>query len=136
MEKATFEIINPKSLYDATTYGYSHIAHITGQFQLVFVAGQGGENQEGYLEKDFRSQVRQAFHNIKTALDEVGLTVNDIAKLTTLIVDYDAEKHQILNEESERLWPARNFPTQTLIPVTKLALEIMLFEVEAIAVKA
>ncbi len=135
MKNRNFDIINPASLYDATTYGYSHIAITKKATQLVFIAGQGGENKDGIINKDFRLQVKQAFQNLQLALDEVGLSMQDIAKLTTMIVDYDAEKHQILIDESLKIWPNRDFPTQSLIPVAKLALEIMLFEVEAIAVK-
>jgi len=131
-----FEILNPKTLYNPTPYGYSHIASIHPNSKLVFVAGQGGEDVEGNIHPDFRTQVKQAFENIKKALKDVGLDMTDIVKLTTLIVDHDASKHQILTEESGLIWSHQIFPVQTLIPVPKLALEEMLFEIDAIAVKA
>ena len=131
-----FNIINPKALYDPTPNGYSHMASVPSHSELVFVAGQGGEDENGTINADFRAQVKQAFRNIEMALEEAGLEMKDIFKLTTLIVDYDASKHKILIEESELIWTDGLFPTQSLIPVHKLALEEMLFEVEAIAVKA
>ncbi|MEN7547594.1 RidA family protein [Rapidithrix thailandica] len=130
------QILNPQSLYNPTPYGYSHMASVQAGSHLVFVAGQGGEDREGNLQADFRAQVKQAFANIQKALAEVHLEMKDIVKLSTLIVDYDAAKHQVLIEESRHIWPDKVYPAQTLIPVPKLALEDMLFEVEAIAVKA
>ncbi len=134
-DKTTFEIVNPKSLYDPTPYGYSHMARVNPGAGFMFVAGQGGENEQGAITGDFRAQVRQAFENIRKALESQGLGMKDIAKLTTLIVDYDSAKHQVLVEESLLIWPDKVFPAQTLIPVTRLALDEMLFEVEAMAVK-
>jgi enamine deaminase RidA (YjgF/YER057c/UK114 family) len=75
---------------------------------LIFVAGQGGEDAEGNIHPDFRTQVRQAFENIKKALQEVELEMTDIAKLTTLIVDYETSKHQILTEESRLFYLAES----------------------------
>lgn len=129
-------ITNPETLYDPVSYGYSHVAEVKGDTRLIFIAGQGGEDAEGNIQPEFRAQVRQAFENVKKALQSVGLEMSDIAKLTTLIVDYDAAKHQILIEESASVWQEKVYPVQTLIPVPKLALEEMLFEVEVVAVQA
>ncbi len=43
--------------------------------------------------------------------------MENIAKLTTLVVDYDEEKHEVLIEESIKIWPDQRFPVNTLIPV-------------------
>lgn len=131
----THSISNPEGLYDPVPNGYSHLATVKPESELIFVAGQGGEYKDGTYEPDFRKQVRQAFQNVRTALRSQQYEIEHIVKLTTLIVDYDSQKHKILTEESNRLWPDKHFPAQTLIPVPKLALEEMLFEVEAIAVK-
>ena len=70
--KAGFDILNPKALYNPIPYGYSHVASIHPHSKLIFVAGQGGEDAEGNIHLDFRTQVRQAFENIKKALQEVA----------------------------------------------------------------
>lgn len=57
----------------------------------------------------------------------------DVAKLTVLIVDHSEEKLHILSKELERAFGPGPKPTCTLIPVPRLALDGMLFEVEAIA---
>lgn len=128
----THSISNPEGLYDPVPNGYSHLATVKSERELIFVSGQGGEHTDGTYEPDFRKQVRQAFQNVKTALQSQQSKIEHIVKMRMLIVDYDAQKHKILTEESNRLWPDKKFPAQTLIPVPKLALEEMLFEVEAI----
>ena len=62
--------------------------------------------------------------------------MHDIAKLTTLVVDYDEAKRQVLIEESQKIWPDLNFPVNTLIPVARLALKGLLIEIDATAVEA
>lgn len=133
IRKKNLKILNPSKLYDPKPYGFSHMAVVNTE-KLVLVSGQGGEDAAGNLTRDFRHQVQQAFENIEIALTASGLEMKDIAKLTTLIVDFDESKHQILIEESKKIWKDEVYPAHTLIPVNRLALDPMLFEVEAIAV--
>jgi enamine deaminase RidA (YjgF/YER057c/UK114 family) len=134
MEKATLEITNPIGIYDPRAHGYSHVASVPADSQLVFVAGQGGSRTDGVLSDDFRTQVIIVFENIALALKSKNLTMANIAKLTTLVADYDDEKHHILIEESTKIWPDLKFPVNTLIPVQRLALNGMLIEIDATAV--
>jgi len=131
-----FTLTNPAGLYDPAPNGYSHVAELQPGARLAFIAGQGGENEKGELSADFREQVRQAFNNLSIALDAVGATTGDVAKLTVLIVDHSEEKLHIFGEELSRAFGPAMKPTCTLIPVPRLALDGMLFEVEAIAVLA
>ena len=134
-QAAVVRLINPPGLYDPAPHGYSHVAVIPPGARLVIVSGQGGENERGELTPDFRAQVRQAFRNLQVALTAGGAALGDIAKLTLLIVDHNDEKLAVFGAELDRVWPAgRMKPACTLIPVERLALEGMLFEVEAMAV--
>ncbi|SHG58609.1 RidA family protein [Pedobacter caeni] len=128
------EISNPKGLYDPRPHGYSHVTAVPVNSSLVFVAGQAGTNEKGELSADFRTQVRFTLKNIETALKSKGLTLRHIAKLTTLVVDYGPEKHKILIEESQKAWPDEKYPVNTLIPVSRLALDGMQIEIDATAV--
>ncbi len=127
--------INPDALFDPTPYGFSHVAIVPAGKKFVFIAGQGGEeNKEGKLSGCFRTQVRQALTNIQTALKTHNLDMNAVVKVTTLVVDYDQQKLQIIIEEFEKMWPDKNFPVNTLIPVPGLALVEMQVEIDAIAI--
>lgn len=134
MKEQALEITNPEGIYDPRAHGYSHVASVSAKDLLVFVAGQGGSKTDGILSNDFRTQVKIVFENIEIALSSKGLKMQNIAKLTTLVVNYDDEKHQVLIEESNRVWPDLKFPVNTLIPVARLALDGMLIEIDATAV--
>lgn len=132
----TFRLNNPPGLYDPSANGYSHVAALPPGMRLVYIAGQGGENEKGELQADFRAQVRQALHNLATALGSVGATTKDVVKLTVLIVDHTEERLIVFGEELGRAFGPGAKPTCTLIPVPRLALDGMLFEVEATAALA
>jgi enamine deaminase RidA (YjgF/YER057c/UK114 family) len=134
-QAAALRLINPPGLYDPAPHGYSHVAVIAPGARLVIVSGQGGENERGELAPDFRAQVRQAFRNLEVAVTAGDAALGDVAKLTLLIVGQNDEKLGIFGAEFDRVWPAgRMKPACTLIPVGRLALHGMLFEVEATAV--
>ncbi|KRT16495.1 hypothetical protein ASU31_10045 [Pedobacter ginsenosidimutans] len=134
MEKTNLEISNPEGIYDPRSHGYSHVASVSANSSLVFVAGQGGSRTDGVLSDDFRTQVSTVFENIALALKSKNLGMANIAKLTTLVVDYDEAKHEILIEESNKIWADQKFPVNTLIPVQRLALSGMLIEIDATAI--
>lgn len=133
-DRAAFGLSNPAGLYDPVPNGYSHLATLAAGARLVLPAGQGGEDTEGKLPGDFRLQVRQAFANLLTALAAAGAGPRDIARLTVLVVDHTEEKLQVFGEEQDRALGADTMkPACTLIPVPRLALDGMLFEIEAVA---
>lgn len=125
---------NPAGLYDPAPNGYSHLAIIDSKAKLIVVSGQGGETEDGTLDPDFRTQVRQALRNLSTAVVAAGGALELIAKLTVLIVDHTQERLAVFGEELGRLLGDNLKPACTLIPVPRLALDGMLFEVEALAV--
>ncbi|MDO7219687.1 RidA family protein [Acinetobacter nosocomialis] len=133
MNKETFRIINPSTLYNPTPNAYSHIAVVQNFKNIIHIAGQGGEDSKGELSPNFEEQTTQVFNNIQNALTATEAKISDIAVLRVLIVDHSDEKHQILIKIMQNLWKNHPFPACTLIPVPRLALERMLIEVEATA---
>lgn len=125
---------NPPGLYDPAPNGYSHVAAVGAGQRLLFVAGQGGENAAGALEPDFRLQLRQAFRNLTTALAAAGAGPDRVAKLTLLVVDHSEARLKLIGDELTATFGPGPKPACTLVPVPRLALDGMLFEVEAIAV--
>ena len=130
------KITNPDSLFNPAPYGFSHVVSVPANGEFIFIAGQGGEeNTEGKLSNDFRTQVAYALKNIGIALKTQDADMNNVIKVTTLVVNHDEEKLAIIVEEFKRMWPDSNFPVNTLIPVPRLALDGMLVEIDAIAFK-
>jgi enamine deaminase RidA (YjgF/YER057c/UK114 family) len=127
-------ISNPEGLYDPAGYGYSHVAQVAQGSRLVYVAGQGGELQGGGYAEGFQAQVKQAFHNLLTALRSAGAGPKDVAKLTVFIVDHSEAKLGVYGAELMAAWGDVPKPACTLVPVPRLALDVMLFEIEAVAV--
>ncbi len=113
--------------------GYSHAVVAEGSNRIAYIAGQGGEDETSALSSDFAEQVRQAYDNLATALDAVGATPQQVTKLTTYVVDYDPSMLDVMTRHANEIF-GTSLPAQTLVPVPRLALDGMLFEVDAIAV--
>jgi enamine deaminase RidA (YjgF/YER057c/UK114 family) len=130
--KAKTTIVNPDGLYDPAPNGYSHAVIASGR-RIVMVAGQGGEDASGALSPDFADQVKQAYANLRRVLDAVGARPDQVAKLTTYVAGYDQSLLPAMTKEVTAMFGAA-LPAQTLVPVPRLALDGMLFEVDAVAV--
>ncbi len=127
------DIVNSNELYDPAPNGYSHAVVATGGSRVAYIAGQGGEDKSGNLSDLFSDQVKQAYLNLKAALESVGAMPQQVTKLTTYVVDYDESKLEIMTEAIRETF-GDALPAQTLVPVPRLALDGMKFEVDAIAV--
>lgn len=125
---------NPPGLYDPAPNGYSHIAIVEAGARTLHIAGQGGEDASGRLAEDFEAQVRQAFDNLRTALHAAGAAPRDVARLTVLIAGHSEDRLRTLGAALREGWAGAPLPACTLIPVPRLALDGMLFEVDATAV--
>ncbi|MFD0321433.1 RidA family protein [Lysobacter gummosus] len=134
--RPVFALSNPAGLYDPAPNGYSHLAQVEAGARWILVAGQGGETADGALDPDFRAQVRQAMANLITALAAAGAGPRDVVKFTVLVVDHSHERLHVFGEELVAAFGADHRPACTLIPVPRLALDGMLFEIEASAAVA
>lgn len=129
---------NPDGLPKPEVYRQLSIA--TGS-RLVFLAGQVARDADGNKvgEGDFAAQVEQAYLNIGTALNEIGGSFDDVAKLTIYVVDWSAEKMPLLGEGVARA--AAKLGVDPVKPITLLGVAALgepdlLVEVEATAVLA
>ncbi len=133
---AEIKFINPTGLYDPSENGYTHVVIAPPGATTVYISGQGGEDEKGNLAIDnFIAQLKQAFTNLRIALAAAGASPKQVVKTTMLIVNHDEAKLQMLMPEIESMW-GKQPPACTLIPVPRLALDGMLFEIEATAVIA
>jgi len=124
-------IVNPKNLYDPSPNGYSTAVIVPGGGRLAHISGQGGQDSRGALSPDFAVQVEQAYANLRTALEGIGARPDQVAKLTVFVVDHDMSKLEVLTRNVKKMF-GEALPAQTLVPVPKLAIDPMLFEVEAV----
>ena len=126
-------IVNPHRLFDPAPFGFSHVVVATGGTRTAFIAGQGGEDETGALAAGFSGQVEQAYRNLRTALEAVGAKPLQVTKITTYVVDYGPAMLEVMTLYAKDMF-GDSLPAQTLVPVPRLALDGMLFEVDAIAV--
>jgi enamine deaminase RidA (YjgF/YER057c/UK114 family) len=126
-------IVNPKNLYDPTPNGYSTAVIVPSGARVAYISGQGGQDGTGALSPDFAVQVKQAYANLQAALDGLGAKPDQVAKLTIFVVDHDMSKLEVLTKNVKEMF-GETLPAQTLVPVPKLAIDPMLFEVEAVVI--
>ena len=126
-------IVNPQTLYDPTPNGYSTAVITPPNARAAYISGQGGQDSTGGLSPDFAVQVKQAYANLRAALDGIGARPDQVAKLTVFVVDHDMSKLGVLTQNVKEMF-GEALPAQTLVPVPKLAVDPMLFEVEAVVV--
>mgnify|MGYP000376653619 CR=1 FL=1 len=126
-------ILNPDGLYNPEPYGFSHVVISKGGSSIVHLAGQGGEDKEGELSPEFAKQVEQAYVNLRIALDAANAKPNQVAKLTTYVVNYDQSMLDVMTLHVRKTF-GKALPAQSLVPVPRLAIDGMLFEVDAVAI--
>lgn len=132
-DETKLSIVNPPNLFDPTPNGYSTAVIVPAGARVAYISGQGGQDHTGGLSTDFAAQVKQAYANLGAALEGIGAKPDQVAKLTIFVVDHDMSKLGVLTENVTAMFGDK-LPAQTLVPVPKLAIDPMLFEVEAIVV--
>ncbi|HXY45168.1 MAG TPA: RidA family protein [Acidimicrobiales bacterium] len=117
---------------------YSQLSIARGT-EIVAIAGQVGVTPDGRIPGDgsVTAQTRQAFFNVRAALEAAGLGLHDLFKMTTYLVGADnlpefMEARSVLFTE---LFPDENYPPNTLLIVSRLVEERFQIEVEGLAVR-
>lgn len=129
-DESKLTIVNPQNMFDPTPNGYSTAVIVPSGGRIAYISGQGGQDSMGALSPDFATQVQQAYANLGAALEGLGARPDQVAKLTIYVVDHDMGKLEVLTRSVKDMFGDR-LPAQTLVPVPKLAIDPMLFEVEA-----
>ena len=123
---------NPDTVVEAFGKGYSQAMEIDPNKRWLFTAGQVGVAPDGNTLDSIEGQVAQTWANIIALLNEGGMGIDDIVKITGYIVGkenfsaYAAGRKKALGE-------AR--PASTAIIVPALAMPEWLVEIEVIAAK-
>ena len=85
---------------------------------VVFVSGQRGAENGVVVSGGAPAELRQAFRNIAKILENDGLTLADIAKVTLFIVDL-AKHFSSVDDEYLRVLP-RPLPARTVVGINAL----------------
>ena len=102
----------------------------------IYVSGQVARDVSGNIigGEDLEKQMVQALKNIKTALAEVGATMQNIARLEIYIVDYSPDKLPAYSAAMKQFFDPDHLPANTLLGIESLAFPGFLVEITATAV--
>ena len=130
VEAGDIKRIFPKTLYDSSYSAYSQVV-VAPKGRLVFVSGQGAIDAEGKLlpGNKMEDQIPVAIQNLKLAIEAAGARPEHATKMVILMVDHDEKYLQQLAEEIIGLF-GEHLPAGILIPVPRLALDGMRFEMD------
>lgn len=124
--------INPPGIKDPSDYGFTQAVIVPSGSELVYIAGQGGADENGNY-GSFTEQMDRAFASLQEILKAVEATPEDVVKITILSVEHNEEKLGLISAKRKSFW-SHHKPASTLIPVPRLASDGMLFEIDAIVV--
>ena len=134
--KRQLQRINPAGLRDPSQWApsqfYSQVVLTPPGSKLAFFSGQVGPDENGEFKTGHVEQMRQAFNNLRISLQAAGARPEDVAQITILVADYTEELLEPLAHENFELWGDKK-PASTLIPVPKLGVDDLKFEINAIA---
>jgi enamine deaminase RidA (YjgF/YER057c/UK114 family) len=132
----TIDLVHPDRVHRVDVHHQVAVARGT---RTVYLAGQVSWDLEGTLvgPDDVAAQAEQAYLNIHAALDAVGATPADLAKVVVYIVDLDetkAEQFVVGRERAAATLGVEFQQPSTWIGVTALAAPGFLVEIDAVAV--
>ena len=127
-------LIRSTRLFPGAPYAYAAVAHQAG---LIFTAGACPLDENGKVTApgDVGGQMRQALGNLRTALDECGVSTSDVLKTTVYVASIDRGDLVAAWNEVVAFFGDHDVPS-TLLGVTVLGYPGQLVEIEAVAASA
>jgi enamine deaminase RidA (YjgF/YER057c/UK114 family) len=122
---------NPKSIH-APVGNYSHGIALPPNCRVLFVAGQTGLRTDGTTPASFEDQCHVVWQNIKAIVEDAGMKLTDIARLTVLLTD---AAHLPKMAEVRKQYLGDHKPAVTGFAVKSLVRPEWLIEIDAIAMK-
>ena len=121
---------NPEQLHPAP--GFSHITEAKGT-RLVYFAGQLALDPEFGIVggDDLGEQTRAAMRNLEAAMKAVGVGWDDIVRRT--IYTLHPTEYEVITAAIDEVTGGADYPAQTIIGVTGLAVPGCLIEIECTA---
>jgi enamine deaminase RidA (YjgF/YER057c/UK114 family) len=128
------EKINPPTLAPPMGDLYAQIA-LAKAPGLAFISGQPAYRPDGELvgKADHTAQARQAFANLKAALEALGAKPQNMVRMTIYVVDYNLPRARGVFAAAREVfgddWPVTS---SVLLGVEALAMEDWLIEIDGI----
>ena len=130
VEAGDIQRLFPKTLYDSS-HGYTQIVTAPASGRLVFIAGQSAIDAEGNLQRGFsmEKQIPMAINNLRLAIEAAGARPEHATKMLILMVNQEEKHLEQLGRELKGLF-GEHLPAGALIPVPRLTLDGMRFEID------
>ncbi|MFT5133058.1 MAG: enamine deaminase RidA (YjgF/YER057c/UK114 family) [Gammaproteobacteria bacterium] len=127
--------VHPKTLSPTVEHSFSPLV-VSRNTNTIYVSGQVARDLSGNIVggDDLEKQMVQALTNIKTALAEVGATMQNIARLEIYIVDYSSDKLPAYSAAMKQFFDSEHLPANTLLGIESLAFPGYMVEITATAV--
>lgn len=127
------ELVNPPELHPAP--GFSHVAIATGT-KVVHLAGQVALDQQFGLVggDDLGEQTKAAMRNVEVALKAAGASWDDIVRRTIYTVH--PTEFETITAAIDEVTGGAEYPAQTIVGITGLAVPGLLIEIECTAIVA
>ncbi len=65
---------------------YSHAVEVPGGSRLLYISGEVGVRRDGTVPESIEAQAECVWENLVAILDDAGMTVADLVKITTYLV--------------------------------------------------
>lgn len=123
------KVVIPNSLQ--STYEKWHYAPAVESGGFLFVSGCTGTREDGTNSADVKEQFTQAFKSVELALNEAGLTFDDVVEMTTYHVGLQGHLKEF--SEIKDRFIHEPYPAWTAIGVVELAIPDAIIEVKVTA---
>ena len=127
--------INPDTLFPSVPHGFSQVIATHGG-KTIYISGQTAWDAEKRLVggNNLEAQAKQAFQNVRHAVEAAGGSLADVVALRLYVVNYRPADANSLGGVLREFFPGLHPPTSTWIGVSSLAVADFLIEIEAVAV--
>jgi enamine deaminase RidA (YjgF/YER057c/UK114 family) len=129
--QVTVRYLSPRTM--PQPYGYSQVVEVRGG-RTVYVAGQVPLDANNQLvgAGDFPAQVKQAFENVRLALEAVDMTFANVVKMQFFLTD--AANLPLVRDIRDSYIDTTRPPASTSVEVSALFRPDVLFEMDVVAV--
>jgi 2-iminobutanoate/2-iminopropanoate deaminase len=107
---------------------YTHTIEVKGAERTVYISGQVGIDRQGNVPPDVAGQAKNVWSNLEAQLRAVGMTLDNIVKITTILPDRAdlAESRRIREEVMGSRKPASTLIVAGLVTAQyKIEIEVI-----------